>query len=222
MKIRFLFDYLSPYSYLAWTQVHTVAARHGALVEPVPVLFAALLDANGQKGPAEIPGKREYTFKDVLRKAALLGVPVAPPASHPFNPLLPLRASSLDEIDPEDRRRLIDGLYRATWVESRAVDQPDVVEDVAREAGLDGPQIVRAARAEETKTRLRAQTEEAIARGVWGVPTLLATHPQKPEELFWGLDSLPHLEAFLRGEDPVPTDATERWATVRPSATRRI
>lgn len=220
MKIRFLFDYLSPYSYLAWTQIHAIADRHGAKVEPVPILVAALLGAHGHKGSAEIPGLREYTFKDVLRKARALGVELAPPATHPFNPLLPLRASCLDDILPEDRRRLIDALYRATWAESRRVDQPEVVEQVAREVGLDGAAIVRAAGAEATKTRLRTQTEHAISLGVWGVPTLLATRAGKSEELFWGLDALPHVEEYLRGEDVLPAETVKRWVTVPPSASR--
>lgn len=220
MKIRFLFDYLSPYSYLAWTQIHVVAERHGASLEPVPVLFAALLDAHGHKGAAEIPGQREYTYKDVLRRAASLGITLVPPASHPFNPLLPLRASSLDDMVPEDRRRLIDALYRATWSEGRRVDLPEIVEEIAREVGLDGAAIVRAATSEDTKTRLRAQTDEAISRGVWGVPTLLVNRPGRPEELFWGVDALPHLDLFLRGEDPLPIDALDRWVSIAPSASR--
>src|SRR5512140_3653821 len=94
--IRFCFDYVSPYAYLAWTQIHALAARHGREVTPVPVLFAALLDAAGTKGPAEIPAKRGYVFKDVLRSAHRLRVPLVPPPAHPFNPLLALRVSSLD------------------------------------------------------------------------------------------------------------------------------
>src|SRR4051812_14938048 len=121
MKIEIHFDYLSPYAYLAWTQIHRIAEKHGAEVEPIPVLFAGLLQHHGTKGPAEIPAKRSYLFKDILRLAHAFGVPIAPPATHPFNPLLPLRASSLD-LDAGVRRRLIDGLYAATWAEGKRVD----------------------------------------------------------------------------------------------------
>src|SRR5580704_13383371 len=115
--MSFYFDFISPYAYLAWTQIHAIASRHCCEVVPKPILFAALLDANGQKGPAEIPSKRIYTFKDVIRSAARLGVPLAAPASHPFNPLLALRVASA-EIDVQRRRPLIDALFTATWVES--------------------------------------------------------------------------------------------------------
>src|SRR5580700_6920676 len=140
-SITFYFDFISPYAYLAWTQIHALAARHECEVVPKPILFAALLDANGQKGPAEIPNKRIYTFKDVVRSAARLGVPLAAPASHPFNPLLALRVASAD-VDRERHRTLIDALFAATWV--RSVDVTDVknVVDVVQRGGLDGQALV--------------------------------------------------------------------------------
>src|SRR5687767_3540326 len=109
-SLRIYYDFISPYSYLAWRSIHALAARHGREVEPVAVLFAGLLDAHGQKGPAEIAPKRLYTFRHVLRLASAAGLPMQLPPAHPFNPLLALRVSSLP-MDPEVRKRLIDGLY---------------------------------------------------------------------------------------------------------------
>ncbi len=203
-KIQFLFDFISPYAYLAWTQIHALAERNGAEVEPVPILFAALLNTLGQKGPAEIPPKRVYVFKDAYRKAHALGVPLAPPATHPFNPLPALRA-----VTAFPERRLIDALFRATWVEGRRVDLPEVVLDIASEAGF-AVEITDA-----VKAQLKANTERALASGAFGVPTMLVEG-----ELFWGVDSLPHLEAFLQGRDPVPADAFARWGGILPSASR--
>ena len=212
--IRILFDFISPYAYLAWTQIHAVAERHRASVEPVPVLFAALLNAHGQKGPAEIPAKRVYVFKDVLRHAHRLGIPLTPPPTHPFNPLLSLRAASLDL--PADRRRaLIDALYRATWGGGGGVEGAAAVAAQARSVGLDGEEIVAMASTEASKARLRRQTEEAIAAGAFGVPTMLVG-----KELFWGFDSFGHLEAHLDGKDPLDNALLERWATLGASASR--
>lgn len=202
--IRFLFDFISPYAYLAWTQIHALAERNGARVEHEPILFAALLNTLGHKGPAEIPPKRVYVFKDAYRKAHALGVPIAPPATHPFNPLAALRAVTAIP-DP----RLIDALYRATWVEGRRVDLPEVVQDIAREAGFD-PVVT-----DEVKARLKSNTERAIADGAFGVPTMIADG-----ELFWGVDALAHLEAFLQGNDPVPPDLFARWGGLPSSASR--
>jgi 2-hydroxychromene-2-carboxylate isomerase len=216
--VRFLFDFISPYAYLGWKQIHRVVAPFGAEVEIVPVLFAALLDAHGHKGPAEIAPKRAYTFKDVHRRAHELGLTVEPPPTHPFNPLLALRAASLP-MDSDSRRRLVDALFAATWGGGGGVEDPAAVAACAREAGLDGEAIVLEAATAEAKARLRAQTEEALRAGAFGVPTMLVSG-----ELFWGSDSFGHIEAFLRGEDPLASlgeDTLARWEAIAPSAMRR-
>jgi 2-hydroxychromene-2-carboxylate isomerase len=213
--IRFLFDYVSPYSYLASTQIRALAARHGRDVYAVPVLFAGILDATGALGPAEIPPKREYMFRDVVRLARALGVPIEPPASHPFNPLVALRATGCVD-DPGDRWRLVEALYRSAWARGESVDQPPTVARIASDLGLDGAALVERATSSVGKERLRSATDVAIAAGAFGVPTILADG-----ELFWGLDSLPLLERLLQGESPVEAAVVERWRRVKPSATRR-
>jgi len=213
--IRFCFDYVSPYAYLAWTQIHALAERHGRRVVPVPVVFGAILDARGQRGPAEIPAKRVYLFKDCVRLAHGFGVPLVPPPSHPFNPLLALRASSLPLSD-EARRALVGQLFAAAWGGGGGVAGPDEVAQAADAAGLDGEQVVRDAGAAEIKALLRRQTDEALDAGAFGVPTMLVG-----DELFWGVDSLPHLDRFLEGRDPVTAEMLARWASLPASAARR-
>ena len=212
--IAFHLDYISPYAYLAWTQIHALAERHGATVRPVPVLFAALLDHHGQKGPAEIPAKRRYVFKEILRRAALLGVPLGPPPTHPFNPLLALRATVAADGD----RRLIDALFAGTWGDAdlKGVDDAERVAEMANRAGLDGADIVARAQEDDVKAALREQTERAIAAGVFGVPGMLVG-----EELFWGLDSFDLLERHLAGEDPLDRDALAKVMSIPASASRR-
>ncbi len=213
--LRFYFDYISHNAYIAWTQIHDLAARHRRQVEPVPVLFAALLNQHGQKGPAEIPAKGLWMAKDVLRKAARLGVPLRPPASHPFNPLVALRAT-LVPTDPTQQRRLIDALFRATWVDGRDVSNPETVAAVATATGLDGAAVVAAAQSEAIKNRLRAETDAAIDAGVFGVPTVIVD-----DELFWGFDDFGHLELFLDGKDPLDRAVLTEWQSIRPTASRR-
>ena len=213
--MRFYFDYISPYAYLAWTQVHTLAARHGRTVEPVPVLFAALLNHHGQLGPAEIPAKRLYVFKNVVRIADGLGVPLAPPPSHPFNPLLALRISGLD-MDADVRHQLIDGLFAAAWGGGPGVTDAGMVARIADRAGLDGADAVTRAQEPANKERLAAATADAIRAGVFGVPTI-----DVDGELFWGYDAFDHVDQFLRGEDPVSDELLARWADLPASAHRR-
>ena len=214
--IRFHFDFLSPYAYLAWHRIHPIAARYGRTVEPVPVLFAGLLGAHGTRGPAEVPAKRIYVFKDALRAAHTAGIPFGPPSAHPFNPLLALRVSG-EPMAEDARRRLIDRLYAAVWGgDALDVTDPAVVAGIAERAGLDGAAVVAAAGGEAAKARLRAATEHAIGAGVFGVPTMLVDG-----ELFWGNDSLDHLDRFLAGVDPVSATILARWAEVPAGAQRR-
>ena len=215
--LRFHFDYISTNAYLAWLQMPMIAKRYGLIVEPVPVLFAGLLEAHGTTGPAETPAKALWMFKNNLRKAALLGVPLRAPAFHPFNPLLSLRVTSL-ALDSDECDALITGLFEAVWVHQQHVSEPEVVERVAREAGLDGAALVAAAGGTDAKALLRRQTDDAIARGVFGVPTM-----EIGGEIFWGYDDLPYLELFLSGEDPLPRTVWGKSDTEapRPSAMRK-
>lgn len=215
-QIRFFFDYVSPNAYLAWTQLPRIAARHGATIEPVPVLFAGLLEAHGQLGPAEVAPKIRWMTRNNLRKAALLGVPLRPPAYHPFNPLLALRVSSLP-LAPVTRSALVGALLEAVWARGLHVAEASVVAQCARDVGLDGDALVAEAATDAAKARVRAQTDAAIASGVFGVPTM-----EIGDELFWGYDDLPFLERQLAGSDPLDARAWQEWqaAATQPSATR--
>jgi 2-hydroxychromene-2-carboxylate isomerase len=213
--IRFHFDYISSNAHLAWLELPKLAAKHGRRIEPVPTLFAGLLGAHGQLGPAEIPAKAAWMFRNNLRKAALLGVPLAAPVHHPFNPLLALRVSALPE-SAEQRARAIGALFHAVWVDRQHVSEPDVVARVLDAAGLAGDALVALAQEPRAKQRLRDDTDAAIARGVFGVPTLFVG-----DELFWGYDDFAFLDLHLAGADPLTPDAVARWAgKSSPSAMR--
>ena len=201
--IRFYFDYISPNAYLAWTQLPALAERNGFRIEPVPVLFAGLLEAHRQLGPAEVRPKMRWMWKNVVRKAALVDVPLNEPAFHPFNPLLALRISSLP-LHADQKLRLIDALFDAVWVRAMHIAEPAVVEKVSTAAGLDGAALIAEASQSDCKAQLRKQTDQAIAGGVFGVPTMTVG-----TELFWGYDDLPFLQRFLDAADPV---ASGSWA----------
>jgi 2-hydroxychromene-2-carboxylate isomerase len=214
-NLRFHLDFISPYAYLAWHGIHDLAARNGCTVETRPVLLAALLDAAGSKGPAEIPAKRAYTGKHVARLAHDLGIRLEPPPAHPFNPLLALRVATLP-LEEDVRRRLVTALYAAVWGGGGGAESPEQVARVVASVGLDPGKILEAAQQPANKDRLRAATQELIEAGGFGVPTMIADG-----ELFWGLDSFPHLERFLRGEDPVDAAWVARWQHL-PASARRI
>ncbi len=214
-SLRFSFDFISPYAYLAWGRVHEFAARHRLQLEVEPVLFAAMLDAWGHKGPAEIPPKRLYTYKHAARLAADHGMPLQPPPAHPFNPLLGLRLASLP-LSATEQRVIIDVLFTRAWAAGTGITDPAEVVRALEQAGLPGPALVEAAGADDNKQRLRDATDRAVARGLFGVPSM-----EVEGELFWGQDSFEHLARFLRGEDPVPADGLQRWEQLPSQSQRR-
>ncbi len=212
--MKFYFDFISHNAWLAWTQIYPLAERYGRTIEPVPVLFAGLLNAYGQLGPAEITPKNRWMLRDVLRKARHLGVPLAPPAAHPFNPLLALRAAS-QPLPSAQRHALIDGLFRAAWCESRLLSEPEVVRAVAQAVGLDGNKVIEDCQRVQVKQTLREATDQALALGVFGVPSVV-----DDGEVFWGYDDLQWLELKLAGRDPLPQDELVDWESIRPASIR--
>ncbi|MFT4979199.1 MAG: 2-hydroxychromene-2-carboxylate isomerase [Myxococcota bacterium] len=211
--LELYFDYVSPYAYIAWSQIHALAEEFGREVIPRPVLFAAMLTANDTKGPAEIPSKRIYTFIDVSRTASVLGLPLVPPPSHPFNPLLALRVSGL-ELPVGVKRALITRLFEAAWAGGPGVTDREVVARVAEEAGV--TDALARAGSPESKARLRATTEMAMLRGVFGVPSVLVGG-----ELFWGYDSFGHLRRRLDGTLKVDDASVAKWIDLPASAQRK-
>ncbi|AKI99407.1 2-hydroxychromene-2-carboxylate isomerase [Archangium gephyra] len=212
--LRFFFDYVSPYAYLAWTQLPSLAERHGRTVELLPVLFAGVLNALGTTGPAEVKQKRFYIYKHTTRLAHDLGVPFAFPSAHPFNPLLALRVTAAVQ-DGEARRRLVSALYDAVWAGGGGLLQPERVGEVVASVGLDAQSLLAAAQTPAVKDQVRRNTEELLALDGFGVPTLVADG-----ELFFGVDSLGHLERFLRGEDPLSREELERLKNLPVAASR--
>lgn len=212
--IRFYFDFISPFAYLAFKRVGALAQRHERELEPVPVLFAAMLDHHGHLGPAEIPPKRELIFRQCVRRAARRELAFSPPPAHPFNPLLGLRVASLD-WDPDTRMRVIDRFYDATWGGGPGIEDPTIVSGLLDELGLDGSELIVRAQTPENKQRVRTQTDEAIAAGVFGVPSFLVDG-----ELFWGDDALEDIDGKLAGRDPDIDAAVARWRDLPAGAVR--
>lgn len=212
--IVFAFDFISPYAYLGWKRAHRELADANVALQPRPVLFAALLNANRTKGPAEIDAKRVYTWKHVVRLAHDQRVPIRPPPAHPFNPLLPLRVvTEIDDVD--NRSRAVDALFDAAWQHGEDIVTAASVTRCLDAAGLDGAALLDAANTDQAKARLKDATDWALRVGVFGVPSYVVDG-----EVFWGQDSVPHVAAFLRGDDPA-AGTLDEWAGLPAGAKRR-
>jgi 2-hydroxychromene-2-carboxylate isomerase len=170
------FDFISPFSYLQSEELAALATR--MRIRYRPVLLAALLSAHGQKGPAEVPGKREFTYRFVVWRAKKAGVALKFPPEHPFNPLPLLRLAIACDCAPDAVHRI----FRFVWRDGRLPDLPIEWAELCSALPLANPdaQIATA----EVKDQLRRTTDEAIARGVFGVPTLAVG-----DALFWGADA---------------------------------
>ena len=204
--ITFWFDPISPFAYLAFEHLPQALEGCSHAVEYRPVLFAGLLAHWGQKGPAEIDPKRAWTFRHVAWWANLHDIAIDTPAQHPFNPLPLLRLA----IACGPNRRVVEAVMRHVWIGGADAADP------ARLAAL--TQVLAPARdpaVAAVKNELRTATDEAIARGVFGVPTF-----ELEGRLFWGVDALPMLRAALQGDPWFDGPAWDAAAQPRPGVVR--
>jgi 2-hydroxychromene-2-carboxylate isomerase len=207
IEATWYFDVLSPYAYLQLADLDRLP--HEVRVTPRPVLLAALLNSTGTKGPAEIPAKRRHLYRQVIWLARSRGVPFHMPPRHPFNPLGALRL--LCALGPTLQQARI--ASRFVFGEGRDPSTPEGLEELGRRLGVDAPEALASSAA--VKRQLRANTEEALARGIWGVPTFSVKG-----ELFWGADSFPLLLEFLRDPGLFESPEMKRIETLPVGATR--
>jgi len=189
-QITFYLDFISPYAYLAFEKLPQALMGHSYSVTYKPVLFVALLKHHGQLGPAEIAGKREWTYRQVLWLAQREGIALQLPATHPFNPLALLRLATACDAQGEPNRYVCEAVFSHVW--HGGAEASDAMRLQALTKHL-AP--ARAVDSDGVKAQLKANTDEAIARGVFGVPTFAVDG-----KLFWGFDALPMLAAYLSGD----------------------
>lgn len=192
IRVTFYFDPISPYAWLASKALARIE-QIGGEVAFQPVLFAGLLNAHGQKGPAEVPAKRRYMFRDVMREATRAGLPFKASPGHPFNSLQALRMC-LAVTDGGARRRFALAVMAACWEQGLDIGESAVLKRIAAECALDGDALEAQARQAAIKVQLAADTEQAISDGVFGVPTF-----KVDDDLFWGADRVHSLLRYLQG-----------------------
>jgi 2-hydroxychromene-2-carboxylate isomerase len=215
-RLLFYFDPVSPYAWLAARGLDRVEQAAGGPVRVVPVLFAGLLNAHGSLGPAEIPAKRRYLFRDVMREAARRGLAFAGPPGHPFNPLSGLRMCTA-VAGEADRRVLALAFMVGCWERGADLMDESVLVRLADEAGLDGAALLAAAHTPAVKQELAEATARAVAEGVFGVPTFRI---EGDAELFWGGDRVDALLWRLQGNG-IDEEALDEFLARKPLAQRK-
>lgn len=223
-EITFWYDPISPYAQLAFERLPEALMGLSVQVRYRPLLFAALLKAHGQLGPAEIPVKRDWTYRQVSWLAHHHGVALQLPAAHPFNPLPLLRlglACATDEA-PGDTSRFVTGLLlQHVWQGGHSATDPErlaalqaTLQDHMAQCDKPWPDAAWP-EGDTVKQRLRNNTEEALAQGLFGVPSLVVDG-----RTFWGQDALPMLRAYLDGDAWFTSGAWEAAAQL-PVGVRR-
>lgn len=187
--IEFLFDFGSPASYIAHCRLKGIAARTRARVETIPILLGGVFKATGNSAPMTVPAKGRYTGIDLMRFAARDGVPFATNPHFPINTITLMRLATALRDDPR-YARYVDFVFDAMWHYPRNMGDLGEVASVLTAAGFDAPATLALADRAEVKDRLRAETEAAVARGVFGAPTFFVGG-----EMWFGQDRLDWVEA---------------------------
>jgi 2-hydroxychromene-2-carboxylate isomerase len=191
-EVEFLFDYGSPFSYLASLQIEGFAKRNSATVVYTPMLLGAVLKATGNASPMTVPAKGRYMLTELRRWAARYSVPFKP-NPHPFmsNTLQLMRgavaAQKLGFFFLYHR-----AVYRAVWAEAQDLGNETMLRRVLEKAGVPATELMAAAEGQDVKDQLRGNTDRAVQRGVFGAPTFFVA-----DEMFWGNDRFDFVEEAL-------------------------
>jgi 2-hydroxychromene-2-carboxylate isomerase len=193
-SFEFWFDFGSTASYLAWTQLPALEADTGAKAALKPMLLGGVFQATGNQSPANIPAKGKYIFADFQRFAKRYGVPFNRNPHFPIMTLLFMRGAIALQMKGD--RRFIDycdTIFNAIWVDSLNMNDPGTAAQALQKAGFDAAALVALAGEQTTKDALKAATQEAVERGVFGAPTFFVG-----DEMFWGQDRIDFVKEALR------------------------
>ena len=184
--VEFFFDFGSPSAYLAWTQLPRLCSDAGATLAWRPMLLGGVFKASGNASPVSVPAKRRWMLADMARWAQRYGVPLVMNPHFPINTLTPMRiAAGLQMQQPAQFERYVDTVYRAMWQQPRNLGDAAQLAQLLGDAGFDADALLALAGDAQVKARLAADTEAAVARGVFGAPTVFVG-----EQMFFGQDRL--------------------------------
>lgn len=192
-SVDFFFDVGSPSSYLAWTQLPALCASHGAELVYRPMLLGGVYQATGNASPATIPVKGRYTQMDYERHARRYGVAFRGNPHFPVITLFLMRAvTGIQLRRPEQLQQLLGCVFKALWIDALNLNDAQLTARTLAEGGFGPAEIERLAQDAETKAALKATTQEAIERGVFGAPTLFVG-----DQMFFGQDRMDFVREAL-------------------------
>lgn len=192
-NVEFYFDFGSPASYLAWTQLPGIAAQHDARLVYRPVLLGGIHKATNNASPATIASKGAWMQVDLARFARRYGVQFRYNPHFPINTLMLMRAATgLQMQDEALFLQYVDVVYRAMWEQPRNMADPTTIAEVLAAGGLDVSLLLQLTESPAVKAKLKEDTEAAVARGLFGAPTMFVGN-----EMFFGQDRLDFVKEAL-------------------------
>lgn len=192
-EVEFYFDVGSPASYLAATQLPAICREANATLIYRPMLLGGVFQATGNASPNEIPAKGRYVFEDLARFAKRYGVPLKMNPYFPINTLLLMRGAVAMQLRKPDRfLDYVNAVFEAIWVDARDMNDAGMVAAVLQRIGLDSAGVMAAVTDPEVKATLKTTTEQAVARGVFGAPTMFVG-----PRMFFGQDRLEFVREAL-------------------------
>ena len=185
-EVEFYFDFGSPYTYLAYHQLPKIAAKRNATIVWRPMLLGGVFQATGNHSPIEIPAKGRYSLIDLQRWARHFDVPMTMNPHFPINTLTLMRgAVAMQGRSEAEFQRYLAAMFGAMFERPRNLGRVEEVAAVLRENGFDASEFLSLVSDPAVKDQLKRNTEEAVARGVFGAPTFFVG-----EQMFWGQDRL--------------------------------
>ena len=192
-QVEFFFDVGSPTAYLAWTQLPAICQRTQAELVLRPMLLGGVFKATGNTPPAAVPAKGKWMLSDLALFAKRYGVALNFNPHFPINTLVLMRgAVAVQQHQPERFDDYLQVVFKALWVEGKNLNDAAVVAEVLSGAGFDVKALLAQTQSQDIKDRLKANTEEAVARGAFGAPTCFVG-----KQLFFGQDRLDFVEEAL-------------------------
>lgn len=195
VEIEFFFDVVSPYSYLASTQIPKLEAETGATVDWRPFFLGGVMKSANNSPPARVPNKAKYMYADLQRWAERYDIDLQYPSDFPVNSLRAQRLILIAKRLHSDPAPLARRFFEAYWAEGRDISEPEVLKEAIEKTGFDSEQFFEQIEKDDIKKKLEANSNEAVERGAFGAPTFFVG-----DEMFWGNDRLDFVREAARSK----------------------
>lgn len=195
-QVEFFYDFTSPTAYLAWRRLPGVLERTGATVKYRPMFLGGVMQTTGNRPPGTLPQKAKWMAEDLARWAKKYNTPYKLNPHFPMMTLMVQRAAQ-EWVERPDFQTYMKAIFEAAWQDQKNIGDKAALAEIVTAAGFKAEEFFAAAENPANKEKLKATTDEAVARGVFGAPTFFVQTPDG-EEMHFGQDRLDFVEDALK------------------------